>query len=167
MNGAMPIWSTLFDFHPFEAHRVGGIVVVTHVARTPSGAEKRTFAALGTCLDDEVKLVGTYRKVKARSTKVRTWRARKANDARTRRRAEARAVKRKQEINVETIGDALPKEMTRIRDEVMPAYIAIGPSGRFALAMMRADLNAAAKAMAEGDVVEMLRVYKALREYRV
>ena len=31
-------------------------------------------------------------------------------------------------------------------------------------AMMRADLDRAAKALAEGDVVEMLRVYQSLKE---
>lgn len=94
MNGAMPIRSTLFDFHPFEAHRVGGIVVVTHVARTPGGVEKRTFAALGTCLDDEVKLVGTYRRHRSKkergiaplSADARKQRNAKKNAARARRR---------------------------------------------------------------------------------
>lgn len=37
-----------------------------------------------------------------------------------------------------TLGDALPREMARVRDEVMPAYIAIGPAGGLALALMRA-----------------------------
>lgn len=68
-------------------------------------------------------------------------------------------------IQVQSLGEALPAEMARVRDEVMPAYLEIGPSGRFALAMMRADLDAAAKAMAEGDTVEMLRVYESLKGY--
>ena len=55
--------------------------------------------------------------------------------------------------------------MARVRDEVMPAYEEIGPSGAFALAFMRADLDAAARAMAEGDVVAMLRVYQSLKDY--
>lgn len=65
----------------------------------------------------------------------------------------------------ETLGDALPKEMARVRDQAMPAYLEIGPAGGFALAMMRADLDRAAKAMIEGDVVEMIRVYKSLQGY--
>lgn len=65
----------------------------------------------------------------------------------------------------DTLGDALPREMARVRDQVMPAYVAIGPPGAFALAMMRADLDAAASAMAAGDVVEMLRVYESLKGY--
>lgn len=66
---------------------------------------------------------------------------------------------------VDTLGDALPREMARVRDKVMPAYLAVGEAGVFALAMMRADLDAAAKAMMEGDVVAMIRVYQLLKEY--
>lgn len=65
----------------------------------------------------------------------------------------------------DTLGDALPREMARVRDEVMPAYLEIGPPGAFALAMMRADLDAAAKAMVEGDVVAMLRCHESLKGY--
>lgn len=64
-----------------------------------------------------------------------------------------------------SLGEALPKEMARVRDEVMPAYHAIGSAGAFALSMMRRDLDLAAKAMAEGDAVAMLRVYESLRGY--
>ena len=64
--------------------------------------------------------------------------------------------------SVETLGDALPKEMARVRDEVMPAYLAIGPAGIFALTRMRMDLDAAAKAMIEGNVVRMVCAYEAL-----
>jgi hypothetical protein len=64
-----------------------------------------------------------------------------------------------------TLGDALPREMARVRDEVMPAYVEIGPPGFLALAMMRRDLDLAAKALAEGDTVAMLRAYEALRGF--
>lgn len=64
-----------------------------------------------------------------------------------------------------TLAEALPEEMARVRDEVMPAYQSIGPAGGFALAMMRADLDRAAKAMAESDTVGMLRAYEALCKY--
>lgn len=64
-----------------------------------------------------------------------------------------------------TLGDALPKEIARVRDQVMPAYLAIGPAGGFALAMMRKDLDDASKAMIEGDVVAMLRCYESLKGY--
>lgn len=67
----------------------------------------------------------------------------------------------------ESLGEALPKEMARVRDKVMPAYQEIGPSGAFALAFMRRDLDLAAKALAEGDVVAMIGAYTALKEYHL
>lgn len=63
----------------------------------------------------------------------------------------------------ESLGTALPKEMARVRDEIMPRYREIGPAGAPALALMRANLDEAARAMAEGDVVAMLRVYQSLK----
>lgn len=66
---------------------------------------------------------------------------------------------------IETLADALPKEMARVRDNVMPAYIEIGPAGMFALAFMRADLDEAARAMAQGDVVGMIRAHQKLKDY--
>lgn len=65
----------------------------------------------------------------------------------------------------DSLAEVLPREMARVRDEVMPAYIAIGAPGQFALTMMRLDLDAAAKAMAEGDVASMIRVYESLKGY--
>ena len=66
----------------------------------------------------------------------------------------------------ESLGEALPKEMARVRDVLMPQYQSIGPGGSFALTLMRMDLDRAAKAMAEGDVVGMVRVYADLKEYK-
>ncbi|HEX5242562.1 MAG TPA: hypothetical protein VFW23_04805 [Tepidisphaeraceae bacterium] len=66
---------------------------------------------------------------------------------------------------VESLGDALPREISRVRDHVLPAYLAIGPAGVFAASMMRADLDAASKAMIEGDTVAMIRVYESLKGY--
>ena len=65
----------------------------------------------------------------------------------------------------ESIGEALPREMARVRDDVMPAYLEIGAAGRFALMMMRADLDRAAKVMIAGDTVGMLAAYTSLTEY--
>lgn len=42
-----------------------------------------------------------------------------------------------------TLGDALPEEIRRVRDEVLPAYLAIGPAGLFAATMIRRDLDIA------------------------
>lgn len=67
----------------------------------------------------------------------------------------------------ESLGEALPREMTRVRDMVMPVYQEIGPSGAPALFMMRRDLDAAQKALAKGDVVEMLRAYEELKGWEL
>lgn len=71
-----------------------------------------------------------------------------------------------EEAMTDTLGDALPREMARVRDVLMPLYQSIGPAGGFALACMRADLDAAAKAMIEGDLLEMIKAYEALKGYK-
>lgn len=68
----------------------------------------------------------------------------------------------------ETVGDALPAEMARIRDEVIPAYEACGPAASwFAVGEMEKDLDKSAKAMAEGDLPGMIRQLQALRAYKL
>jgi hypothetical protein len=67
-------------------------------------------------------------------------------------------------IPTETLADALPREMARVRDELIPAYQSIGSAGLFGLAMLRASLDDAAKAMASGDVSAMVRAYRVLKE---
>ena len=67
--------------------------------------------------------------------------------------------------DVMTVGEALPMEMARVRDQVMPHYVAVGAPGIFALTMMRRDLDLAARAMAEGDTVGMIRQLAELRGY--
>lgn len=62
------------------------------------------------------------------------------------------------------LGTALPAEMARVRDELLPIYDSI-PMGFLAAGMMRRDLDRATKALAEGDVIEMLRVYEDLKGY--
>lgn len=64
----------------------------------------------------------------------------------------------------ESLAEALPREMARVRDELLPMYDSI-PTGVIAATMMRRDLDRATKAMAEGDVVEMLRSYESLKTY--
>lgn len=67
--------------------------------------------------------------------------------------------------SIETLGDALPKEMARVRDQVLPAYVEIGPPGAIAAYIMRASLDKAAQAMAEGDLVGMITAYNDLKGY--
>jgi hypothetical protein len=66
-----------------------------------------------------------------------------------------------------TLADELPRQMARVRDEVMPAYQSIGSAGSFALMTMRFDLDLAAKAMAEGDLPAMITACKKLSEYEL
>lgn len=66
-----------------------------------------------------------------------------------------------------SLGTELPKEMTRVRDEVMPAYIQIGPPGLLALTVMRVTLDRAQRAMSEGDVIAMMRVYEELKDFKL
>jgi len=54
--------------------------------------------------------------------------------------------------------------MARVRDKVLPHYAAIR-EGLFAVTMMRADLDRAAKALAEGDIAAMIEVYQSLKEW--
>lgn len=69
--------------------------------------------------------------------------------------------------DTKTLGDELPKEMARIRDEVLPCYIEIGAAGAFAATGMRRDLDAASKAMIDGDLVGMIRAYESLKSWTV
>lgn len=68
------------------------------------------------------------------------------------------------QANPLSLAEALPLEMARVRDICIPNYLSIGPNGAFAVAMMRAELDAAARAIASGDVVKMIQAYKELKE---
>lgn len=61
-----------------------------------------------------------------------------------------------------TLADALPKEIERCQ-ELLMQYAAIGPVGTFGATMIRREIDAAHKAMMEGDVVAMIRAYEALK----
>lgn len=62
---------------------------------------------------------------------------------------------------IETLADALPKEMARVR-EVLGHYREIGPAGMFGAAFIEQDLKEADIASASGDVVAMLRSLETL-----
>lgn len=64
-----------------------------------------------------------------------------------------------------TLGDELPREMARVRDEVMPHYREIGVEGLPALMMMREALDAAAVAAVGSDLVGMIHAYRALQGF--
>ncbi len=67
--------------------------------------------------------------------------------------------------DVETLADALPKEMARVRT-VLGHYKEIGPPGAFGAMMIEQELSAADKAIMAGDLVAMIRAYNALREIK-
>jgi len=64
--------------------------------------------------------------------------------------------------DIETLGDALPKEIARVR-EVLGYYREIGPAGAIGAMFIENDLQAADRAMMSGDVVAMISALTALR----
>ena len=63
---------------------------------------------------------------------------------------------------METIGDALPKEMARVR-EILGHYREIGPAGVFGATFIELDLREADRAVMSGDVVAMIVALKKLQ----
>ena len=63
----------------------------------------------------------------------------------------------------ENLAEALTRETKRVRDVVIPTYIASSSYGAFALALIRRDLDSAMAAALNGDVVAMLRAHEALK----
>ncbi len=66
-----------------------------------------------------------------------------------------------------TLGDELPRQITRVRDELIPAYLECGPGAAITVSLMRADLDTASKAMVEGDIVAMVWICKKLQEWQL
>ena len=63
---------------------------------------------------------------------------------------------------VETLADALPKEMARVRT-VLGYYKEIGPAGAIGAMFIEQDLQAADIAVMNGDVVAMIQSLETLR----
>lgn len=69
-------------------------------------------------------------------------------------------------IETRTLGDALPAELARVRDHVMPSLFPVeGEYESVVLGALRRDMDAAAHAMIAGDVVAMLEVFARLQRY--
>lgn len=68
-------------------------------------------------------------------------------------------------MSIETLGDALPREINRCR-ELVKMYEEIGNPGIFAKTMIQADIDKAERAMAEGDLPAMIAVYQSLKEWK-
>ena len=62
-----------------------------------------------------------------------------------------------------TLGDEFPKEQARVR-ELLADYKSIGQSGIFAATIIEGVLAQADRAAISGDLVEMLKAYKRLKE---
>ena len=62
----------------------------------------------------------------------------------------------------ETVADALPKEIARVR-EVLGHYKELGPAGTIGAILIEGDLMRADRAVIYGDVVGMLRSLATLR----
>jgi hypothetical protein len=63
----------------------------------------------------------------------------------------------------ESLAEALPKEMARVR-EILGHYKALGPAGMFGATFIEQDLREADRACASGDVIAMIRAAKKLSE---
>lgn len=63
----------------------------------------------------------------------------------------------------DTLADALPREMARVR-EVLCLYRSIGPAGMFGAAFIEQDLAEADRAVMSGDLVAMLKSYETLKQ---
>jgi hypothetical protein len=68
---------------------------------------------------------------------------------------------------VNTLGDELPRQIARVREIVIVYEGLAGEVGKPAAFLMKRDLDAASKAMIEGDVVAMLRVCESLKEWKL
>lgn len=62
----------------------------------------------------------------------------------------------------ETLGDALPKEMARVR-VVLGHYHELGNVGAIGAWLIEEDLRTADLAVMSGDVVQMLKAYEKLK----
>ncbi len=65
-----------------------------------------------------------------------------------------------------SVGEQLPIEMARVRDKLLPIYDAI-PTGIFAATQMRLWLDEAAKALAQGEIIRILRAYEELKGFEL
>ena len=62
----------------------------------------------------------------------------------------------------ESLGEALPKEMARVRT-VLGHYRELGPVGAIGAMLIEQDLQAADLAVMSGDIVQMLRIFEKLK----
>jgi len=61
-----------------------------------------------------------------------------------------------------SLAEALPQEIERCQ-ELLTAYKEIGPPGQFGAMMIKPVIKEGIDSLASGDLVRMLRAYKALK----
>lgn len=64
---------------------------------------------------------------------------------------------------IETLADAIPREIARCRD-LIEDYKSIGPAGAFGAHIIQSTIDHAIQVSAAGDTVGMIRALTALRE---
>ena len=64
----------------------------------------------------------------------------------------------------DSLAEALPKAIERSQ-ELLQAYIDIGPVGSFGAAFIKRDIKAAIDSLASGDVIQMLKSYETLKNH--
>jgi hypothetical protein len=75
------------------------------------------------------------------------------------------------EAMTDTLADALPREIARIsakRDrwrDIMRDHPELGPFMGLSIGIMQVEIDHAVKALASGDVAEMLHAHQALKDY--
>jgi len=67
------------------------------------------------------------------------------------------------DTETKTLGEALPEALARAR-EIQGYAREIGPAGGFLVAMIERDIQAAERAMLEGNLPGMIAAYQALVE---
>ena len=68
----------------------------------------------------------------------------------------------------DTLGDELPREIARVRDELIPVYDSLpGGAGAVAAIVMRMVLDRASKAMIAGDSVGMIYAHQELEGFKL
>ena len=66
--------------------------------------------------------------------------------------------------NIQTLGDALPEEIDRVQG-LIAMYKSV-PNGQIAATLMQSDIDAAHRAMIEGDIVGMIAAYQDLKGWK-
>lgn len=64
----------------------------------------------------------------------------------------------------ENLVEGLVREMARVRDEVIPAYVSVGAHGTAGL--MRLDLDRAASALGSGEIERMIVAFRSLEGWK-